>query len=256
MTGDNCSTTRRYYRYLVILSLCLFTGINGQGIGCVPPARRTDGVWHEVKRGQTLWRIARTYGVDLYELADINNIEDPARIRAGTRLFIPGAKKVVDVKPYRAPAIVDTKGVKGEKATVTKIVHGSTGNSACGVKLAWPLDGVLTSRFGMRSKRRHDGIDIAAPMGTPVKAAAKGEVVYAKFTGGYGNLLILKHNDRLLTIYAHLKEFLVDTGDRVEAGQVIGRVGDTGRATGPHLHFEIRLDREPRDPLLFLPGRK
>ena len=224
--------------------------------GCTP--NRRYGVWHEVKHGQTLWRIAKTYGVDLYELAEVNGIEDPARIRAGTKLFIPGADKVMHVEPYK-PGSSNRPYVRHHAASGNGKVtenNGTQGTPGISVRLAWPVKGVLTSLFGRRAGRRHDGIDIGAPPGTPVKAALDGEVVYANYTGGYGNLLIIRHDDRLLTVYAHLQGFAVSKGQHVRKGQVIGKVGTTGRSSGPHLHFEVRLDREPRDPLLFLPRRR
>lgn len=100
----------------------------------------------------------------------------------------------------------------------------------------------------------HDGIDIAAPEGTPIHAAAAGEVVYADSRlAGYGKLIILRHRYNQFTAYAHNQRNLVHKGDRVKAGQVIARVGKTGRATAPHLHFEIRRGSTPVDPFSYLP---
>jgi len=124
------------------------------------------------------------------------------------------------------------------------------------VRLIWPVDGVVTSRFGRRHGRMHDGIDIAAPRGTPVRAAASGVVVYAdRRLAGYGNLIILRHDANLFTVYAHNQRNLVRVGQRVRQGQTIALVGSTGRATGPHLHFEVRIGAKPVDPLAYLPPR-
>ncbi|WP_242346712.1 M23 family metallopeptidase, partial [Anaeromyxobacter terrae] len=122
-----------------------------------------------------------------------------------------------------------------------------------GAPLAWPLKGVLYGRYGVRAGQRHDGIDIAAPEGAPVAAAADGVVIYAGEQPGYGAIVILKHADDLVTLYAHNSRVLVKDGQQVSRGEPIARVGQTGRTTGPHLHFEVRKATRPRNPLLFLP---
>jgi len=112
---------------------------------------------------------------------------------------------------------------------------------------------VLYGRYGVRAGKRHDGIDIAAPEGTAVVAAAAGTVIFAGEQPGYGSILIVKHDGGLVTLYAHNSRLLVDEGARVKRGDAIARVGQTGRTTGPHLHFEVRDGTRPRNPLLFLP---
>lgn len=125
-----------------------------------------------------------------------------------------------------------------------------------------PLNGRLSSGFGMRlhpiARRRkmHTGIDIVAPEGTPIHATAPGRVFFADIKGGYGNCVIIVHgyhnNQSFSTLYAHLTDILVSTGDMVEAGEIIGTVGSTGYSTGPHLHFEIRVDGTPVNPKPYL----
>lgn len=131
--------------------------------------------------------------------------------------------------------------------------HPATAPNAPAYTLLWPVEGQITSRFGTRSGRPHDGIDISAPQGTPIKAAAAGLVLYSAPHGTYGNLVVLKHDDGLVTVYAHNDRNLVRKGQAVEAGQLLGKVGQTGRATGPHLHFEVRRGTRPDNPLEFLP---
>ncbi len=124
------------------------------------------------------------------------------------------------------------------------------------IRLIWPVKGIITSRFGRRHGRWHDGIDIAAPRGTPVHAAAAGVVIYADHRlTGYGNLIIIRHPHNIFTAYAHNERMLVRKGEHVRQGQVIATVGATGRATGPHLHFEVRIGPRPVDPLAYLPPR-
>jgi murein DD-endopeptidase MepM/ murein hydrolase activator NlpD len=129
--------------------------------------------------------------------------------------------------------------------------HSSEAPSAAG--LIWPVQGVLTSPFGMRWGRMHEGIDIGAPTGTPIYAAAGGTVNYAGWEGGYGNLTVIDHGNGLATAYGHQSQLAVSSGQTVSRGQVIGYVGSTGHSTGPHLHFEVRVNGVPNDPLAYLP---
>jgi murein DD-endopeptidase MepM/ murein hydrolase activator NlpD len=117
--------------------------------------------------------------------------------------------------------------------------------------LIWPVSGPVVSGFGPRWGRMHEGIDISAPTGTPVRAAASGTVIYAGGMSGYGNLVVIDHGGGLATAYAHLSGFAVGAGS-VAQGQVIGYVGCTGHCYGPHLHFEVRVNGSPVDPLGYL----
>lgn len=124
-------------------------------------------------------------------------------------------------------------------------------------RLRWPLQYVqIISGYGPRWGRVHEGIDLVAPTGTPVLAAAAGEVVYSgNRIRGYGNMVVVKHDGELMTVYAHNSVLLVKAGDRVDAGQAVALSGQSGRASGPHLHFEVRRGQVPRDPLGFLPTK-
>ena len=130
---------------------------------------------------------------------------------------------------------------------------GTTGNgqpSAAG--LIWPCDGVVVSGFGMRWGRMHEGIDIGCAYGTPNRAAASGTVIYAGWLGGYGNLVVVDHGNGLSTAYAHASSILVSVGQTVSQGQTVSLVGSTGHSTGPHLHFEVRVNGVAVDPLPYL----
>lgn len=122
----------------------------------------------------------------------------------------------------------------------------------------WPLESVtITSPFGGRSRGNHEGIDLRARVGTPVLAAAPGRVIYSgSRISGYGNMVILKHRSGLVTVYAHHKKNLVSKGESVDQGQKIALSGNTGRSTGPHLHFEIRKGDHPLDPQAVMPSRR
>ncbi len=118
--------------------------------------------------------------------------------------------------------------------------------------LIWPVSGPVTSPFGMRWGRMHEGIDIGAAYGTPIHAAAAGTVIYAGWLGGYGNLAVIDHGGALATAYGHQSAIAVANGQQVSQGQTIGYVGCTGHCFGPHLHFEVRVNGTPVDPLGYL----
>jgi murein DD-endopeptidase MepM/ murein hydrolase activator NlpD len=129
---------------------------------------------------------------------------------------------------------------------------GSAGSGVSESGLIWPANGSVTGGFGMRWGRMHEGIDISAPTGTPIWAAAAGTVIYAGWLGGYGNLVVLDHGNGLATAYAHASVILVAVGQEVAQGETVALVGSTGHSTGPHLHFEVRVNGVAVDPLLYL----
>jgi murein DD-endopeptidase MepM/ murein hydrolase activator NlpD len=120
-------------------------------------------------------------------------------------------------------------------------------------RLAWPLSGPVTSQYGRRGRRHHDGIDIGAPPGSSVRAAASGTVVYAGSLRGYGRMIIILHDGGFATVYAHNARQHVRAGARVRRGDLIATVGRSGRTTGPNLHFEVRRQNVAYDPLALLP---
>ena len=118
--------------------------------------------------------------------------------------------------------------------------------------LIWPVNGPVSSPFGMRWGRLHAGVDIPAPVGTPLRAAQSGNVIIAAVTGGYGNYICIAHGGAMSTCYAHNNSIAVSQGQSVKQGQVIGQTGNTGNSTGPHLHFEVRMNGSPVDPMGYL----
>ena len=223
----------------------------GQGAATSRPARpeptpapeaRPSGRVHVVEKGETLYRIATRHGLSVDELARANEIDDPSRLEVGQRLQIPPGGRQGGGR------------VAARTGSRTTVSRGEPGSRLGGeAPLRWPLQGVLYSRFGPRGATRHDGIDISAPAGTPIEAAADGTVIYAGVQRGYGNIVILRHQGDLVTIYAHNQRNLVEEGQQVKAGEPVALVGATGRATGPHCHFEVRRGTTPHDPLDFLP---
>ena len=138
--------------------------------------------------------------------------------------------------------------VRGELAAA----QGATDTTPSAQGLIWPVNGPVTSPFGYRWGRLHAGIDIGVPYGTPIHAAAAGTVVLAAWTGGYGNYTCIDHGGGLATCYAHQSSYAVSAGAQVSQGQVIGYVGSTGHSFGAHLHFEVRINGNPVDPLGYL----
>lgn len=207
------------------------------------PACGPRGVYHRVKPGETLSVIGKAYGVSYRRIADVNEIDDAARIYPGQKILIPGARRAIDAPLGSVPAIAARRPASRTRP----------GDAP---ELSWPLDDApVTSLFGPRGSRFHDGIDLGATVGSPIRAAAGGEVVFAGVMSGYGNILILRHGDGYSTVYAHNRRHHVAKGQWVRRGQRIAEVGRTGRVTGPNLHFEIRHDNQARDPMVFLPPR-
>jgi lipoprotein NlpD len=228
------------------------------------------GVYHEVKQGQTLWSIARVYGVDVRTLAQVNQISDTAVLHLGQKLYVPETtqqREIVGRCPCRTETVKPSSSIK----TLSQILRPTAGSAAAKaahtvstaketalqrVALIWPVQGEVSRAFAQDTTRRHDGVDIVAPRGTSIQAAADGEVIFSGWgPGGYGRIVILQHQAEVVTIYAHNHDNLVRLGQRVRQGEPIATVGQSGRATGNHLHFEVRHKALPISPHKFLPPR-
>lgn len=190
-----------------------------------------EPVIHIVRQGETLWGISQKYGVTLDALLRFNDLANPDQVFPGDRLIIP---------PAGGDDVVAVMGLQG---LLQREI------------LSWPVEGggIISSLFGPRQDRIHKGLDIAAPIGTPILAAADGRVTYADWAGTYGMLVVIDHGNGLITRYAHASKIRVRAGERVSRGQHIADVGSTGRSTGPHLHFEVEQNGEVIDPLTMLP---
>lgn len=243
-----------------------------------PPAPRET---HSVRAGETLFGIARLHGADVDAIKQANALSSD-RIQPGQVLAIPGARPVrkYTVQPgdslwelasrydfsledlLASNPQVDNPGhlqigqvlilpaTGGAEPAVAATISPVPG---LGDAFAWPVFAPLSSPFGPRGGRNHNGIDLAAQMGDPIKAARDGDVILAGTVSGYGETIILRHQDGTRTLYAHCSRLLVQSGERVRQNEVIALVGSTGRSTGPHLHFEIIVNNKAHDPLLYLP---
>jgi murein DD-endopeptidase MepM/ murein hydrolase activator NlpD len=164
------------------------------------------------------------------------------------------------VQETKAEALEHLESLQAESATLaakiraaqsTSIVPGPTG-AASAAGFVWPVHGVLTSGFGWRWGRMHEGVDLAVSTGTPVVAAAAGTVIVAGWMGGYGNLVVVDHGNGISTAYGHNTSVTVGVGQSVAQGQLIAYSGSTGHSTGPHVHFEVRINGSPVDPMGYL----
>ncbi len=189
-----------------------------------------------VRKGDTLSKLGRDYGVSFSEIAYLNGIRDEDDLEVGDRLLIAYASDRGLDQNKRYFSFSESR--RDVPSSLHRLDKGEEH------KLLWPVKGVhkVVSGFGPRGNSFHDGIDIAAPRGTKVLAAHGGDVVYASSgLKGYGRLVIIKSSSGLSTVYAHNSRLRVRKGDKVKRGQVIAEVGSTGKSTGNHLHFEIRI---------------
>ncbi len=180
------------------------------------------GILYRVNPGENLWTIARQFNISVDKIVEANAIENPELVQPGTSLILPGAKPEFGYKDRLAKQFI------------------------------YPVEGRISSYFGPRWGRQHEGIDFAVNVGTQVKAARAGRVVYSQWANGYGYTVVIEHQKGIRTLYAHNSKLLVRGGQWVEQGQVISLSGNTGNSTGPHLHFEIQINGQPVNPLNYI----
>lgn len=242
------------------------------------------GRYHAVAEGETGIAIAVAYGVRWSDIVDSNGLSEPYVLRRGQRLLLPGGEMPaapVAAQPVQAPASsleqraaafridIDDVLTGGQPAvaeekprTVAKAQPRPLPSNVAiaqpggfSGQFAWPLKGNIISRFGPgESGAKNNGIDIAAPIGTPIRAAADGVVAYAGDSiAVFGGLILITHGSGWVSAYGHANRIDVVRGQKVTKGQVIGLSGDTGYASKPKLHFELRKDRVPINPMTQLP---
>jgi murein DD-endopeptidase MepM/ murein hydrolase activator NlpD len=239
---------------------------------------------HFVNRGDTLLSIARHNHVPLVELARANGLEPSAKLKLGMKINIPGAKtaavvpaappaQVATAQPVAVPTPPVTRMAAATPAAPQQTAHlaqATTPMESTPVEapakpaettgalptFRWPVRGKVITAYGAKANgKANDGINLAVPEGTPVKAAEDGVVAYSgNELKGYGNLVLVRHSNGYVTAYAHASELLVKRGDTIKRGQVIAKSGQSGEVGSPQLHFEIRKGSTPVDPLQFLNG--
>ena len=234
--GDNLSLIARKFNTTVNS----ITAINGlvspdhiaQGIELIV-MQNASGTICRVSAGDTISEIASVYNVPVETIMTVNKLSDPENLVPGQLLLLPEAKV---------------------SATSLKVAAASRSAG-----FVWPVTGKVTDGFGWRvhpitgKKQFHEGIDIAAPSNTAVIAAASGTVTFTGWSDGYGRLVIVSHADGYRTKYGHLSRYTVSEGQKVDKGEVLGYVGQSGSATGPHCHFEIEVLGQSKNPRNYLP---
>ncbi|MCK1517431.1 peptidoglycan DD-metalloendopeptidase family protein [Bradyrhizobium sp. 190] len=267
------------------------TAVAAAAPALAPPASKpvaaaaTPPSVHIVNRGDTLMSIARRNNVQVTELAKANNLDQSAKLSLGMKLTVPGSRSAA-VAPVAQPvAAAPAQPVAQVAAPATKMA--SAGGPPQSARLAsattnvveekpaaepasikpseatgalptfrWPVRGKVITSYGAKTNgKSNDGINLAVPEGTPVKAAEDGVVAYSgNELKGYGNLVLVRHSNGYVTAYAHASELLVKRGDTIKRGQIIAKSGQSGEVGSPQLHFEIRKGSSPVDPLQFLNG--
>lgn len=200
------------------------------GIGATVQIPAYQGPIHVVAPGETITELADRYQVSEEALVNANLDLNPNSLEVGECLRIPAS----EMDWLEESADEPSRGISQRNT------------------LSWPITGKITCPFGSRKSGFHHGIDIAAAMGDPVRAAGSGTVSWAGYTAVYGRCIIINHPDGKQTLYAHASKLLVKKGDIVDRGEVISLVGVSGVTTGPHLHFEVRVSKKARDPLNYL----
>ncbi len=222
----------------------------GQRIKLPPPRD------YKVRQGDTIYGISRTFAVSMSEVSRMNALSSPYILHEGQVLRLPspsprrgegrgeGGKKIASsvISPSPKPS-------RSREKAVSVPPPGRSGG-----KFAWPVEGRVVSSYGPKKDGLHnDGINIAAPKGTPVRSAENGVVVYAgQQLEGYGNLVLVRHADRWMSAYAHMDRILIGKGQKIKKGQTLGTVGSTGSVETPQLHFEIRRGTRALDPKKYL----
>ncbi|MGB3272041.1 MAG: peptidoglycan DD-metalloendopeptidase family protein [Xanthobacteraceae bacterium] len=250
-----------------------------------PKVAAASATTHYVNHGDTLYNVARRHQIPVSQLAAANGLASDARLKVGSRLTVPAGGAVqaaVQPQPQPAPAAAPVMQPKPvtvaqvqqpaiaapvqkanlasatttpKEADVTSPVKSASAAGALPT-FRWPVRGRVIAGYGAKTNgKQNDGINVAVPEGTPVKAAEDGVVAYAgSELKGYGNLVLIRHDNGYVTAYAHASELAVKRGDRITRGQVIGKAGQTGDVASPQLHFEIRKGSSPVDPMQFLGG--
>lgn len=191
------------------------------------------GVKHKVQKGETIQSIAKKYKADAADIADYNDLTANDFLRQGDVLIIPDGEIVTVTTPTKTAKVVPGSGVKKTGVASSKGYY---------IQPVVPDGGRIRKTQGFHT--RYNAIDVGAPVGTPIRAMADGTVIVTKspngYNGGYGGLTIISHANGSQTLYAHQSRISVSSGERVAQGQIIGYTGNTGKSTGPHLHYEIR----------------
>ena len=235
-------------------------------------ARLKAGDSYRVKKGDTIYSIARRSGVSPQELADANGLDDVSQVKFGQELVIPGKEnrkspiRVASIDRKAGLSNLDKKSAKAplpkrkpelSKNKIKSVDTGVRKKLTGSQRFMWPVGGRIVSKFGrQKSGTINDGVNLSVPVGTKVKASESGVVAYAgNELKGYGNLILVRHKNNWVSAYAHNSKLLVKRGDKVSRGQVIAKSGKSGTVNQPQLHFELRKGSKPVNPMKYLAMR-
>ncbi len=212
--------------FFVFCLLSFFAGCAAIDYHPLPTKPKISGVYHQVKKGETLWKISQAYKVSIGNIVAINKLSDMDKIDKEQLLFIPYAENVLNIDV----------GKKDEA-------------------FIWPLKRKVIAFYGTKKNDiRQKGINIRGREGENIISAKSGKVSFcADYVKGYGKLIIIDHSENFQTIYAHNSQNLVKQGQKVKRGEIIAKVGSTGRVSTPQLHFEVRKNSHPKNPFYYLP---
>jgi murein DD-endopeptidase MepM/ murein hydrolase activator NlpD len=224
----------------------------------------SHGWYHRVEKGDTLIKLAGKYNLSASFLARLNGLNPQKPLKQGSYIYIPPIKnkdtqKAPDKTPPKLEKTKEIASAEKYKSSPPQSPDPDSKSSSVSRKASskgfiWPLEGKITKDFSNSKDSPHKGLDIAAKQGAKVVAAQSGKVIYCDDgIPGYGKLIIIDHEDKISSVYAHNSELLVKVGQYVAQGTPIAHVGSTGRSNGPHLHFEIRRNAIPGDPRKYLP---
>ncbi|HEV8436980.1 MAG TPA: M23 family metallopeptidase [Methylomirabilota bacterium] len=226
-------------------------------------ARGSERCVHVVRRGESLSRIAAQHRVTRQSIVAANGLAQPGALRVGQSLEIVGCKPALarrlaqpDGAIIAADAGAPLVARVGPRRIPTRLYLATPEWDDATPEFRWPVEGLIASPFGRRRGGWHAGVDIQADMGTPIRAAAAGTIVWSGWERFYGHMVKLQHEGGFVSVYAHNLENLVEVGDQVEAGAVIATVGRSGRASASHLHFEIRREGMAYNPLHLFEARE
>jgi len=221
-------------------------------VGCAStpqPALKLVGKWHKVQSGDTIESVAQKYKADPEELAELNDLSGDSALASREEIFVP----TPDGRLPGTGAAPPNTSRPSSKATASKNGKNGRCNPSTRICFSWPLNGPVIEGF---VAGKNDGINIKAAEGESVHAAGNGTVLYASDRiKGYGNMILVRHEGNIISVYAHNKKLKVKEGAKVTTGQAIAEAGKTGAVKKPRLHFEIRLKQAPVDPLDYLPPR-
>lgn len=243
--GDNIETIAARFRLLPTTLVWSNPDVENApdrlNIGQVIHVPPVDGIWYEVQADDTVSSIADKFKAKVDDIVNFpsNNLTGGANLFVGNKIMVPNG-----VKPFVAKPVEAAAGPSGGAYSGPAISAAGSG------QFQWPTSGMLTQGY----YAYHRGIDIARAVGVPIAAADGGYVSFAGWDNtGYGYMLMINHGNGFSTLYGHLSQYYVDPGQRVARGQIIAAMGNTGNSTGPHLHFEVRYNGVPQNPLFYLP---